>query len=116
MAGCGHIHIFQAVNDEKAEYRRRKDFSKIPDIFGRRLVSKEEKKREESGEHCSQDDHQDGGNLLENSHAGSPPFSRGFLRRVSTPSTASMDGIMKRSAPKAIRHSRERPSPSSALE
>src|SRR5699024_10382716 len=92
-----------------------KDLSEILYIFRRRFPRREYKKRQEPRDRRSQDYHSDRNDLLCQCHCTSPPLSSGLLSRVSTAVMASIAGMIKLSAPNAVRQSREIPSPSSEL-
>ena len=75
----------------------------------------EDQKRQKAGDGRSKHHHPDGDHFLFKCHDASHFLSSGFLSRVSTPSMASMAGMIKSSGPNSARQSTEMAVPTMAL-
>lgn len=135
MTARKQTDIFQAIDHQQSEYRRRQYFSEILYVPGCGFPCREKQERQKSGQHCPQHHHSYCNYLLCQRHFPlpqnnfvslstrclresedlHPTFSNGLLSRVSTPRIAAIAGIIKFSESNATRHSRESPIPTKAL-
>ena len=129
MAAGEDAYVFQAIDDEQSENRRGENFPEILNIFRSGASCRKYEERKETGQHGGEDYHGCGYDLLCKCHGCSPPFSVSFaisaegLTRVSRGlriavrriRIASIAGMIKLSAPNAMRQIRESASPMSEL-
>ena len=129
MAAGEDAYVLQAIDDEQSENRRGENFPEILNIFRSGASCRKYEERKETGQHGGKDYHGCGYDLLCECHGCSPPFSVSFaisadgLIRVSSGlritvrriRITSIAGMIKLSAPNAMRQIRESASPRSEL-
>lgn len=96
-------HVFKAVDCEHAKGSGGENFPKRLHKFGCGLFPTENKKRQKTGSHCAEDNHEYGYDLLCQSHLASPALSIGLRRIVSIAKIKIMAGIKKSELPNSTR-------------